>query len=53
MQGVLVAPLAMLGLLQFFLRLFLVHARDVIAALALSALQPHYIGHLEITPLSR
>jgi hypothetical protein len=45
MQGVLIAPLTMFLLFQFFLGFFLVDKRDIIPSLAFSALQPHYICH--------
>jgi hypothetical protein len=45
MQGVFVAPLAMLLFFQFLLRLFLVHKRDVVTALAFRTLQPNDVCH--------
>ncbi len=45
MQGVLVAELAIFFLLQLFLRFFLVHKRNIIAALALGALKTDDVSH--------
>jgi hypothetical protein len=46
MQGVLVAPFAMLALFQFLLRLFFVYKRDVVTALTFRTLQPNDVSHV-------
>jgi hypothetical protein len=45
MQGMLITPLTMFLLFQFFLRFFLVYKRDVVTALAFRTLQPYDICH--------
>lgn len=45
MQGVLIAELAVLFLLQLFGRLFLVYKRNIVAAFALCALKTDDVSH--------
>ena len=45
MQGVLIAELAVLFLLQLFGRLFLVYKRNIVAAFALCSLNTDDVSH--------